>query len=116
MHNNELYHHGVKGMKWGVRRAKRQLAKRTGRKLSSISDKEAQQFRTDVKKGVRTGKVAWDKDYATTFYSNSDNTRIGKKYYKAVVKQQEMNANVAVAASTAAGLAFVMGLQKKGLV
>ena len=20
MHNNELYHHGIKGMKWGIRR------------------------------------------------------------------------------------------------
>lgn len=87
-YSSYLAHYGVKGMKWGVaRRAKKNLSKRTGRKISSISDEEALQFRTDVKKGVKTGKISWDKDYPSTFYRNSDNTRIGKRYYQAVIAQ-----------------------------
>ena len=92
---NELYHHGVKGMKWGVRRAKKQMARATGRNVNRISDNEARQFRTDVKKGVRTGKVGRNSDYASTFYRNSDNTKIGRKYYQAVIKEQNRRATVA---------------------
>lgn len=29
--NNELYHHGIKGMKWGVRRTAAQLGHPTGK-------------------------------------------------------------------------------------
>jgi hypothetical protein len=30
-YNNELYHHGIKGMKWGVRRTAAQLGHPTGK-------------------------------------------------------------------------------------
>ena len=93
-----LMHHGVKGMKWGVRRAKKQMSKRLGRKESSISDKEALQWKKDVKAGVRTGKINQNKDYASTFYSKADNRKISKKYYKAVGKQITHNSNVATMA------------------
>lgn len=92
-YSDYMYHHGVKGMKWGVRRAKKQMSKRLGRKESSISDKEALQWKKDVKAGVRTG----------TFYSKADNRKISKKYYKAVGKQIIHNSNVA--SMTYAGLA-----------
>jgi hypothetical protein len=49
MSNNELKHYGIPGMKWGVRRAQRKLAKLTGRDAKDVSEKEAKQFRRDVK-------------------------------------------------------------------
>ena len=30
-YNNELYHHGIKGMKWGIRRTPAQLGHPTGK-------------------------------------------------------------------------------------
>ncbi len=35
--NSELYHYGVKGMKWGIRKDRRRSRKRTGKKISRVS-------------------------------------------------------------------------------
>lgn len=42
--------------------------------------------------------MSQDKDYATTFYQNSDNTRTGKKYYQAVIKERDRKGIMASAA------------------
>ena len=113
---NYLAHHGVKGMKWGVRRARKSMAKRTRRKESSISDKEALQWKKDVKKGVKTGKVAWDKDYSSTFYSRADGRKISKSYYKAVDAEIKKRGNLKVIGLTGAATAGVAICAKMGIL
>lgn len=80
MDNYELYHHGVKGQKWGVRRTAAQLghspaakkASAVGKKFSKFASKQA----TKVKKAA-VAKVKRDyKDYEE------------KKYYKKLHKKK----------------------------
>lgn len=47
---SELYHYGVKGMKWGVRRTPVQLGHKTKAKKQSSDLKEKKQRRSDLKK------------------------------------------------------------------
>ena len=80
--NNELYHYGVPGMRWGVRRAKNQLSKLTGRDQTKISDDEAQRFRKDVKVLKKMNKADRSE------YGNATlKSKYGKEYTDAVIKQ-----------------------------
>lgn len=49
MNNEVLYHHGIKGMKWGVRRSPDQLSRARGSTKSSADQKEKEKRKTDVK-------------------------------------------------------------------
>ena len=46
MYNNELYHYGVPGMRWGIRRSEAQLARAAARRADKQRKKE---MRRDVK-------------------------------------------------------------------
>ena len=98
MNYNELKHHGVKGMKWGVRRSKAQLARRTGRNEDDISDAEAKQFEKDVK---RYNTLTSSPSMRMKLYEKNRAEK-GKEYASAVLKQSVANRRVKTLTSLAA--------------
>lgn len=61
MEKHELYHHGVKGMKWGVRRTPTQLGHEPSRRKPSIDmAKIRKRTVTGIKSAAATGKKAVD--------------------------------------------------------
>jgi hypothetical protein len=85
-----LSHHGVKGMKWGVRRSRRQLAKaaqsRTGKSVKDLSDEELrtvvnrmqmeQQYSRLTGGGSRRGVVAIGAAFAGSVLANVARTQL----------------------------------------
>ncbi len=49
MNNNVIYHHGIKGMKWGVRRTSNQLARVRGSSESEADKTKKTERKTAVK-------------------------------------------------------------------
>lgn len=93
----ELKHHGILGMRWGVRRSKAQLASRTGRDASSITNSEAKQFRKDVR---RIEKNHSSPSRKLKLY-NKAKAEKGKEYADAIMKQSVANRTVKTVLGTA---------------
>jgi hypothetical protein len=86
-------------MKWGVRKDRRsvrkgrkQLSKISGRDKKTITDKEARDFRNEVKYAKRKGitaDVSPDKygNLRIDSYRNSKNEKIGKEYAEHILAQ-----------------------------
>lgn len=107
---DELRHHGIKGMKWGVRRSKTQLARITGRDKKDVSDDDATAFKNDVER-MRMNRRSPSRQ--VKLYKKNKAER-GKEYANAVVKQarvkqdmRDLTTETAVAAGKKAATAII---------
>lgn len=89
--NNELYHHGIKGMKWGVRRSRAQLGyssgprktKKQAQKVSSKQQrKEAMKKMSDAELRSRINRIQMEKQYMQL---TEPQLSPGKKFVKDVL-------------------------------
>lgn len=60
--NEELYHHGVKGMKWGVRRQQRRAAKDRYRRSTNKAFEDYERTIADIERPYKRGQTLSDKD------------------------------------------------------
>lgn len=95
MKKNELVHHGIKGMKWGVRRTEAQLARARGNtksdeKTSSTSTKKAESAKrkkmsemSDEELRRVVNRLQLEQQYRNL---NPEKVSIGKKFASKITK------------------------------
>lgn len=141
-YNGELYHHGVKGMKWGVRKAKdkyknakakyrdertnssytKMVAAKAAYKSSKAKNSkkaDKAEFKAYVRAMEKTGVRGSGYDVSsggkTTALYNSLKVKKGKEYADKVEKKvrNRLIADVAVSAGITIGYAAVMAMMSK---
>lgn len=103
MRENELYHYGILGMKWGVRRTPDQLARAKGKTKSSSSDND-----TDNNKAKTSSNTSTKKSI-----SEMTDDELRKTINRMQLEQQYRNLNPE---KVSAGKKFVNTLTKQVLV
>ena len=79
--DNELYHHGVKGMKWGVRRTPAQLGHKPS-KLTTSQRKSEMKKMSDTELRNRINRIQMEKQYMQL---TAPEVSAGKKFVKDVL-------------------------------
>lgn len=109
--NNEIYHHGIKGMKWGVRRTPAQLGHKPAKTKSESRDyrKEAKKM-SDTELRSRINRMQMENQYVQL---NRRQVNSGEKFAKEVVSGIAKGALIGVGTTYAKkGLEYLI---KKGI-
>lgn len=89
---NELYHHGIKGMKWGVRRTKKQLDRAAGRTKKTSSSKTSVKDLSDDELKKRIRRLQDEKTYRDLLKSEQQPKLFdGKRFVVSVLEQSGQN-------------------------
>lgn len=119
MDNNQLYHWGIKGMKWGVRRSEAQLARARGEKTEEVHEdyanahsKKSVKSMSNAELKARNNRLQMEQQYSNLTKSTS----AGKKFVTGVL----ISAGTAVATGIAtkymkSGAEYVEGKLKEKL-
>lgn len=106
MENQELKHYGIPGMKWGVRKARRQLARITKRKQKDISSEEVENFRQDREYYKELGGIpSRIKENGEVQYYDHRNKKVSAEYAHAVIDQIGRDKTVKALINTAGVIA-----------
>ena len=79
--DSELYHHGIKGMKWGVRRTPAQLGHKPS-KLTTSQRKSEMKKMSDTELRNRINRIQMEKQYMQL---TAPEVSAGKKFVKDVL-------------------------------
>lgn len=79
--DNELYHHGIKGMKWGIRRTPAQLGHRPAKPTTSQRKSEMKKM-SDTELRNRINRIQMERQYMQL---TAPEVSAGKKFVKDVM-------------------------------
>lgn len=87
--SEELYHHGIKGMKWGVRRFQNADGSLTAKGKQRYGDKDTfeKQYPNDVKKSLNTAKNNMNKIGGAVKKAKDINSKNQKKLQEEQIKR-----------------------------
>lgn len=112
MYNDEIYHYGIKGMKWGIRRKRKKITKDDYHQdYKKAHDKESVKTMSDNDLRNKLNRLRMEKEYKKL---SRESTRKGSEFVNNVIKTGTTIATLTTTALTIYGnYGKISGIVKK---